>query len=499
MKTTDLDFYTSKNFLATEKGQSSLSILEKDIAIDDKIKRIWTLLRIDINCKDFNIDRIIQKITNEYNVAELIRSQLEAWYKIGNPSVTQKYNAVKKIADDYELIYCFLDDAKKKLPSTLLDHSKIAKFQTMYNNMVKQASDIKKFLDKYEKLDVVNNMKEIWDLTYDFLTKSMEHERLTDVQIPRLANALKTIDEKYKKNQANGYVRDLLNYLNIWYNSSISVDFYKSWGYEKANTANQEQECEFKHKENIIEEMFSYLNKNQIAFDEKDIILDNSSPTLYIYIKGLNKTVVISNLYWVWTHIYPGKVDINEIAESSIQEVMTKHGGRRINFVGESGMDAWKKRFIDTIADCWKTQEQSTTDFHTEEPVTKTATDNIEAEKPVFHKKNENTEEIKPLFRRNPQTNVEKSPIEEKMNIFLKGKEHISIDTLNFKTEYEWLVLSIRDNVVHVLIWGTESNHVFGHFKHFDLDLLMKLKPWDNINVKLRRVYPTSVLFKPIY
>lgn len=54
-----------------------------------------------------------------------------------------------------------MDDAKKKLPSTLLDHSKIAKFQTMYNNMVKQASDIKKFLDKYEKLDVVNNMKEI--------------------------------------------------------------------------------------------------------------------------------------------------------------------------------------------------------------------------------------------------------------------------------------------------------------------------------------------------
>ena len=40
MKKTDLDFYTSKNFLATEKGQTVISILEKEITIDDKIKRI---------------------------------------------------------------------------------------------------------------------------------------------------------------------------------------------------------------------------------------------------------------------------------------------------------------------------------------------------------------------------------------------------------------------------------------------------------------------------
>ena len=465
MKKTDLDFYTSKTFLATEKWQNSLYILEKDIAIDDKIKRIWTLLKVDINCKDFNIDHVIQKITNEYNVAELIRKQLEAWFKLGNPAVTQKYNAVKKVADDYELIYCFLDDAKKRLPSTFLDHNKIAKFQNIYHNMLKQADDIKKFLNKYEKLDVVNNMKEIWELTYEFLTKSMEHERLTNIQIPRLANALKTIDEKYKKNQANAYVRDLLNYLNIWYNSSISVDFYKSGGYEKTNTGSQEQECEFKHKENIIEEMFSYLNKNQIAFDEKDIILDNSSPTLYIYIKGIDKTIVISNLYWVGTHIYPGKVDITEIEENTIQEVMNRHGWRRINFVWESGMDAWKNRFIETLNLPTVQEEQALQDSSS-----------------------------------NTTDTTAQNSIKQKIDTFLAGKEDISLDTIRLDKEYEWLISSIKWENVFVWIGGTPEEHTFWHFKCFNADILNSLKAWDIVKVKLHRIYPEGwISFKNIY
>ena len=265
--------------------------------------------------------------------------------------------------------------------------------------------------------------------------KWLEYEKLVNIQIPRLAKTLKSIDEKYKPSKSNGYVKDLLSYLSIWYNQNITVDFYQQAMQEKWEWGS-ENTYEFKHKENIIEEMFSYLKENNIQFDEGDIILDKSSPTLYIYIKAINKTVVISNLYGIWTHIYNGKVAIKEIEWNTRESLLEKYEGRRINFLLESGgIPAWKKRFVDAL---WVEEiSEETTKESIEEP-----------------KKEKRIIEIK-----------KQVPLSERVRAFAADKKNINLKTVDCNKTYQAIITSIKLWRVYVCIWW-EENQTYGFFKY---------------------------------
>lgn len=464
MTKSSLPYYVSKNFLKSEKWQESVSILKKEISTQEKMKRLYSLLKIEFSCTTNDIDVLSERVEQETKILEITKKQLDPACKTKNPVIIQKHNDVVGLISDYFDIYMFLNEIKTNPPTSLIDHAKIWDFQHKYTDMVRRAKEIKTFIDKYISLDVSENIKEIWELADKFIQCDAEYEKLINVQIPRLANVLKSVDEKYKPSKSSLYIRDLLKYLDIPFNHDVFIDFYKQWIQEKTW---ESWECvtEFKHKDNIIKEMFDFLRENNIDFDPEDIIIDKKSPTLYIYIKWIDRTVVISNLYAIWTHIYPCKVGIKEIEQSTSQELLAKYAGKRINFVLDSGIEPWKNRFIETLLPTKNTDNAVQQEIQYPESSITHRVDIEKLERPV--------------------------PIHQKIEEFLKWKENITINNMDFNKTYDALISSIKDNRVYVWIWWDSIDHAFGYFRYNRPEEIKWLEPRDTLKVKPQRIYAT--------
>ncbi|AHB41853.1 hypothetical protein P148_SR1C00001G1075 [candidate division SR1 bacterium RAAC1_SR1_1] len=453
----DLLSYVSKNFLRSEKGQEGLSIIKKDILLEDKMKRLYTLLKIDLHCGVKDIEDMLVRCNEEIKVLKIAKEKLQEGYNSNMQPIIPKYEEVRDLLSDYRVLLNFLGELKGGLGKTFLDHEKIGKFQEIYSTLIKRSKELEAFFEKWENLTVTNNAKEVILGTDECVKKTLEKEKLVNIQIPRLAKILKAIDEKYKPLKSNAYVKDLLKYLSIGYNQNIEVDFYKQATQEKGE-GGSENICEFKHKENIIEEMFLYLEENGIKSDEKDVIVDKGSPTLYIYIKEMNKTVVISNRYGIGTHIYNGKVDIKEIESNTIDYLLEKHDGKRINFLLESGgLVAWKKRFVDALG-TEKTSDETIDEIK-----------NHGGEKQIIEVKRHI-----PLF--------------ERVRAFAADKKNINLKTVDCNKTYQAIITSIKPGRVYVCIGG-EDNQAFGFFKYINQEDIKHFCPGDIIKVIPERIY----------
>ena len=126
----------------------------------------------------------------------------------------------------------------------------------------------------------------------------------------------------------------ILQDMGIWYNKVRVDDFYEPEAQEwwKTPAIKQNKQINFIKEGNIIQELFVYLQANSISFEPSEIVLNRKGTTMYIYIQWIDKTVVISNVYGVWTHVYQWRVDIKEMQNGTIGLLCKRYHGKKINF-----------------------------------------------------------------------------------------------------------------------------------------------------------------------
>jgi hypothetical protein len=102
-----------------------------------------------------------------------------------------------------------------------------------------------------------------------------------------------------------------------------------------------------KQKPDLISELFGYLLDQGDRFRSGDVIPASDEPSVYVWVRELWVTVVISNLYGKATHIYPTKVPIDEIHTSTIQALKEKYGALHLYYRFEwEGLSARRSRMV---------------------------------------------------------------------------------------------------------------------------------------------------------
>jgi len=277
-----------------------------------------------------------------------------------------------------------------------------------------------------------------------------------------------------KKLASDQDIGDILKEMNIWYNPERVEEFYEPENLEwcKNPTNKPSKQVSFIKEWNIIQELLLYVKWHNIAFETSDIVLNRKGTTMYIYIQWIDKTVVISNVYGVWTHIYQGKIDIREMQSKTIRILCNTYAGKKINFgLDIWWMEWWKCRLVKTLAaqDNHIEKIQETTSIE--------ETDIVAEEK----QDEQNT----------PTTTKRFGSLREKAEDFAAKKESIKHKNLNFEEQYEWMVTSIgpKDNMpwwrVYINIW----KDIFGYYTYKHPEEIKNIRLWDIVNVKAKRIW----------
>lgn len=247
-----------------------------------------------------------------------------------------------------------------------------------------------------------------------------------------------------------------LQQMGIEYNNVRVEEFYepdaKWW---KSPAIKPSKQINFIKEWNIIQELFIYIQAKNVPFDSSEIVLNRKWTTMYIHIQWMDKTVVISNVYWVWTHIYQWRVDIKEIQNGTIGWLCKRYHGKKINFWSDFWwIEWWKCRFIKTLG----------------EEITST----------VVPEKEETVKVPEKKYR----------TLREKIKYFSSGK-HISRNDLNFEDEYEAIVTSKKTyknwywTRMYMSIW----EGIFGFCCYRNSKDANHISIWSIVKVKLNRIW----------
>lgn len=264
--------------------------------------------------------------------------------------------------------------------------------------------------------------------------------------------------KKLKLISSDQDVGDILQQMGIDYNTTRVEDFYEPDHQEwwKNPPMKPSKQIRFIKEWNIIQELFTYIQAKNISFEPSEIVLNRKWTTMYIYIQWMDKTVVISNIYGVWTHVYEWKVAINEMQNATIGLLCKKHNGKRIHFGSDFWWMEWRKcRFIKTLGECHERMNL-----------------------PEREKRDNNPEQ-------------KFSSLREKIDDFSARNIHIKHNELNFEDKYEWMITSIkpRDDGpgwrIYINIW----KDVFGYCSYRDLKDAKNTRLWDIIRVRAKRIW----------
>ncbi len=261
----------------------------------------------------------------------------------------------------------------------------------------------------------------------------------------------------------------------VWFSEVRVEEFYepeiqKWWTITKNR---QNKEVNYIKEWNIIQELLIYIQQNKISFNSSEIILNRKCTSMYIYIKWVDKTVIISNIYWVGTHVYQWKIDTQEMQNSTIGILCKKHNGKKINFgLDFWWMEWWKSRFIKTL---------------------------IEKNNGVQKNEIESQEE-KILFTEKSSTEKYFTSLRDKIEYFSKDKENITHKELSFDQNYEWIITKIspKDNRIGWRIYINIWHNIFGYFIYRGNEEIRNIELWGIVKVKAQRVWKEGdpILFK---
>lgn len=275
------------------------------------------------------------------------------------------------------------------------------------------------------------------------------------------------IRKKLKLISSDQDVGGILQQMWIKYSATRVDDFYEPEIQEWCKTPTNKpiKQINFIKEGNIIQELFMYLQSNNISFEPSEIVLNRKGTTMYIYIQWIDKTVVISNVYGIWTHVYQWKVNIQEMQSATIGLLCKRYKGRKINFGSDFWWMEWRKcRFIKTLQ---------------------------ETNESMVVLKNDQREDC---------TEKTFSSLREKADDFSARKSHIKHNELNFKDKYEWMITWIkpRDDWpgwrIYVHIW----KDIFGYCSYRDLREVTHMRLWDIVNVRAKRIWAkgTPIVFR---
>lgn len=249
---------------------------------------------------------------------------------------------------------------------------------------------------------------------------------------------------------------ETLKYMWIKYNNTRVEEFYeqdsKEWW--KKPSIKPSKQINFIKEWNIIQELLMYIQASNVSFDPSEIILDKKWTTMYIYIEWINKTVLISNVYWIWTHIYQWRVNVQEIQNGTISSLCKKYHGKRINFWSDFWwIEWWKCRFIKIVDERTQAIEEG-------------------------KKENEKIPEKK--YR----------TLREKIKYFSLGK-HISRNNLNFEDEYDAIVTSKKtyNNWLWTRMYMSIWDGIFGFCCYRNSKDADHISIWSIVKVKLNRIW----------
>jgi len=267
----------------------------------------------------------------------------------------------------------------------------------------------------------------------------------------------KSIYKKLQLISSDQDVGGILQQMGIDYNTTRVQEFYESETQEwsKAPATKSSKQINFIKEGNIIQELLMYLQAHAIVFEQSEIILNRNGTTMYIYIQWIDKTVVISNIYGIWTHVYQWKVDIQEMQNGTIGLLCKKYRGKKINFWPDFWWMEWRKcRFIKTLQ--------------------------------------ENNESMAVLPKDQRDTNSEKtfSSLREKIDDFSAKKSHIKHSELNIEEKYEWMITGIKPQL-HWLGWRVYvsiGKDIFGYCSYREASEFTHMKLWDIVTVKAKRI-----------
>lgn len=267
----------------------------------------------------------------------------------------------------------------------------------------------------------------------------------------------KSIRKKLQLISSDQDVGGILQQMGIDYNTTRVDEFYESETQEwsKAPATKSSKQINFIKEGNIIQELLMYLQAHAIVFEQSEIILNRRGTTMYIYIQWIDKTIVISNIYGIWTHVYQWKVDIQEMQNGTIGLLCKKYRGKKINFWPDFWWMEWRKcRFIKTLQE----NNESTVVLPKDER-------NINSEK-IF------------------------SSLREKIDDFSAKKSHIKHSELNIEEKYEGMITWIKPPL-HWLGWRVYvgiGKDIFGYYSYREASEFTHMKLWDVVTVKIKTI-----------
>jgi len=340
-------------------------------------------------------------------------------------------------------------------------------------------TDDKETIELFKQRKISEELyQQLMDTYYNTLLDNKPHT----VWTPDVVWIIEHITKKIKPIQPNQDIKNILKEMKIWYNEKRVTDFYEPDNQEtvKVPTKKPSIQMNFIKEWNIIKELLTYVQACKVLLDPSDIILDKKGTTMYIYIPWMDKTVIISNIYGVWTHIYKGKVAIKEIQDSTISSLCDKYKGKKINF----WLDFWwiegrKSRLIKTLK------------LTRKELITQTQKELMES---MGDKETENENEEK------NDANQKKRfwSLREKIDDFSADKEHLTHKTLNFTTAYPGIITSVVPNKEWpwVKVYVNIGKNIFGYYVSKNTEDTNKIKLWDIVQVKAKRI---GLEGKPIF
>ncbi len=301
-----------------------------------------------------------------------------------------------------------------------------------------------------------------------------------------------SVHEKVKPKQSNQNIKDILKEMNIWYDIMDIDDFYEPENQKGGKTLIKKPSISihFIKEWNIIKELLEYLQTSQIAFNHSDIILNKKWTTMYMYIQWINKTVVVSNVYGVWTHIYKGKIDIQEMQSSTINLLCGKYKGKKINFwLNYWWIDGWKDRLKKTlhtkIKEDIEQKEKELIEILSQEIQPTKQEDNVIPPKTATIS-TQNQEE-----QNNGNGKKRFGSLREKIDDFSASKKDITHKTISFDKTYPGIVTSIipSKDFPWRKVYVNIGKDVFGYYISKNPEDIKKIKLWDIVTVKAKRIY----------
>ncbi len=365
-------------------------------------------------------------------------------------------------------------------------------------------TDDKETIELFKQRKISEELyQQLMDTYYNTLLDNKPHT----VWTPDVVWTIEHITKKIKPIQPNQDIKNILKEMKIWYNEKRVTDFYEPDNQEtvKVPTKKPSIQMNFIKEWNIIKELLAYVQACKVLLDPSDIILDKKGTTMYIYIPWIDKTVIISNIYGVWTHIYKGKVAIKEIQGSTISSLCDKYKGKKINF----WLDFWwiegrKSRLIKTLKLTRKeliTQTQSQLlESMTQEilPTQQTATTSTEMKEEGREEGKEERNEEKREEKNDGNQKKRFWSLREKIDDFSADKGHLTHKTLNFTTAYQGIITSVVPNKEWpwVKVYVNIGKNIFGYYVSKNTEETNKIKLWDIVNVRAKRI---ALEGKPIF